>query len=474
MKTLLDELEKNTLKNPDKILFMEKDHEISYQDFCKLAKRIAYSLKDIHNQPIAIYMDKSIECLASMFGVLYSGNYYTIIDTKMPNDRIELILDILKPVYVITKDKNKEQITGQKLIYETIIENQQEYDVHKEIMDTDLMYVLFTSGSTGIPKGVMISHGACYSYIQWFTTCFQINESTIFGSGTPLYFSMSVSDLYGTIMGDATFVIIPKMYFSFPVKLLEYMNEKKINTTYWVPSAYQIVANYHALDDTKLPYYHHLLFAGEVMNTKVLNNWIHHCKLKTVANLFGPTETTDICTYYKITKPLLDTDIIPIGIPCEGLEIKIIHDELYVTGPFLADGYLHNEEKTKETFVTIDHKIYYKTGDLVHYNDHKELIYDGRCDFQIKHLGYRIELGEIENNVNNLDGIINNVCIYEHNNIYLYFEGTLSEMDVLEKLKEKVPSYMVPEMIVKIDKMKYNLNGKIDRHYYQEISKEKK
>ncbi len=135
------------------------------------------------------------------------------------------------------------------------------------------MYILFTSGSTGIPKGTVLNHRAVITYIQWFKETFKINEETIFGSQTPFYFSMSISDVFTNMLAGGTLYVIPKINFSFPINLLKYMNEKKINTIYWVPSALCIVANLGALKDVELPYLKNVLFAGEVMPLKQLNMW---------------------------------------------------------------------------------------------------------------------------------------------------------------------------------------------------------
>ena len=175
------------------------------------------------------------------------------------------------------------------------------------------MYILFTSGSTGIPKGTILSHKAVLSYLSWFTEEFEINEETIFGNQTPLYFSMSVSDVLSTIFSGATLYLIPKTYFSFPIKLVDYINENKINTIYWVPSALGIVSNFKVFDVKQITTLKKVLFAGEVMPTKVLNYWMDNLPNVKYSNLYGPTETTDICTFYTVDRKFESNESLPIG-----------------------------------------------------------------------------------------------------------------------------------------------------------------
>lgn len=493
----LDEIGK-IYKN--KNVFIEnKDKKISYSKFINESKIIATNIlknKSIYNKPIAIFIDKSIETLTSMFGIMYSGNFYTVLDTTSPETRINTIINTLNPEYIITNNKNIEKL--RKYNINIPILNIDEFDniLDKKVLkkvddiriDTDPAYVLFTSGSTGVPKGSVITHKSLITYTTWFKETFDINDTTIFGNQTPFYFSMSVSDVFSTVMSGATLNIIPKINFSFPVNLMKYLNEYKINTIYWVPSALSIVANLNTFDYILPKYLKKVLFAGEVMTMPQLNIWRKHLPSIMYANLYGPTETTDICTYYIVNRKFKDNETLPIGKHCNNTEILLVNSEgkeaapgeigeLYVRGSFVGNGYYNNQEKTNSAFVQNPlnpHFIetVYKTGDLGKYNKYGEIEYFGRIDFQIKHMGYRIELGEIETNINSLKGLTICACIYDNKNkqIVLFYESlNLNDEDVVNYTNKKLLKYMQPNKIIKLKKMPYNANGKIDRVKLKEI-----
>lgn len=477
---------------PDKIAFVDEHRAITFTELRGEALHVAGALveRKLFKRPIVIFLEKSVECIAAFLGVAYSGNFYTPIDTEMPTSRIEKIIETLQPQMIIASRQSQEKIgewSGDVPIapYEEIIQKPVDVsrvaEVTKKILDSDVLYVLFTSGSTGVPKGVVIPHRGVVAYTEWVTDTFGVNENTIFGNQTPFYFSMSVLDIYQTLRNGCTTYIIPKQLFSFPIRLLEYIAEHKINMLYWVPSALCLVVNLKALGKRDISCISKVLFAGEVMPTKHLNLWRKELPNALFANLFGPTEITDICNYYVIDRELADTETVPIGGLCSHVGGMILKEddaptsedemgELCIYGSALAYGYYNNPEKTQAAFVQNPlnsqyPEMIYRTGDLVHYNERGELVYDGRKDFQIKHMGHRIELGEIETAVSSLDGIRQNCCLYDgkKGKIVLFYAGDMDGVVIVEKLKKLLPEYMLPNKKVRLDALPLNMNGKIDR-----------
>lgn len=498
MKSVMEYLNNTAELYAEKVAFEDDNRKLTFKELQTEAKAIATVIakKNIFKKPIAIFMDKCVECVVAFMGVAYSGNFYTPIDSKMPVARIEKILETLVPEILITDKKHFELAksffdTSNILLYEEIRENViDKYllkSIDDKIIDTDILYVLFTSGSTGIPKGVTISHKSLIAYIEWGSKEFKISNKEIIGNQTPFYFSMSIFDIYQTIKNGCTMIIIPKLFFSYPIKLLEFINIKNINLIYWVPTALCLVANLKALGKRNITCLKKILFAGESMPTKQLNMWIDVLPEAMFANLYGPTEATDICCFYRVDRKLDNKEIIPIGKACDNCRVLILdyfnkevsnnsQGELCVIGAILAAGYYNNLNKTNEVFIqnplnTAYPEKIYRTGDLVKYNEHGELIYISRKDFQIKHMGHRIELGEIETVTSSLNGIDLNCCLYDDkkNKIVLFYVGSLQEDDITNLLKECLPDYMLPNKKIKLQAMPINLNGKIDRVKLKEL-----
>lgn len=477
----------------DKVAFADDRKEITFKELQRQGKGIASYLlqREISKKPVVIYMEKSVDVLVSFMGAAYSCNFYSPIDIDMPASRINKILEVLDPVTVITTNKLKAdferfQYQGEFLIYEDIVNadiEEEKIDAARQRgIDSDLLYVLFTSGSTGIPKGVTITHRSVIDYIDWVTDTFDITEHDSFGNQAPFYFDNSIFDIYSTIKSGATTYIIPKGLFAQPVLLLEYLKEKRINTIFWVPSALSVIAKLKALRNVDLSdTLKRVLFCGEVMHNKQLNVWRKFLPNVVYANLYGPTEITDACTCYIVNRDFADDEPLPIGFPMTNTDIMVLNDndelvagdeigELCVRGTSLSMGYYNNLEKTKEVFVQnpLNHSVpemIYRTGDLVQYNEHGEIVYLSRKDFQVKHMGHRIELGEIEVAVSSLDEISHCCCLYddEHQKIVLFIEGTLQKKDLKKRLSKLIPEYMLPGKVIILQNMPFNANGKIDR-----------
>ena len=493
MKNILEFLEKDAARYPDKTAFSDSEEALTYSEALELSKRIGSCLAQLgcRNKPVAVYLDKTARALTAMLGVVYSGNFYAMIDSEMPTDRIGRIFTTLQPFAVLTdeahldsaKELGVEHIFTIETAGQCEIDEEKLGDIRSRQIDTDPLYALYTSGSTGMPKGAVLTHRNVIAYSEWTVNTFGITEDTVFGNQTPFYFSMSVTDIFSTLRAASTLVIIPKSYFSFPMMLVDYINKNKVNTIYWVPSALSIVANLKLFDAAKPEYLRMVLFAGEVMPTKQLNYWINSLDKSIVyANLCGPTETTDICTYYVVDREFSDDEPLPIGKHCNNCDVFILKDdgteagvneegELYVRGSFLAQGYYNNPEKTAEAFVqnplnTAYPEKVYRTGDLVKMNERGEIMYICRKDYQIKHMGYRIELGEIETAASACTGMQECVCVFDDNEdkiILVYSAKKTSEEQIMDELSKKLTSYLMPNKLVKMRTLPHNQNGKIDR-----------
>ena len=477
---ITDYLDETTNKFPDKIALTDGRRTLTFSELRAEARSIASELirRKIFHQPIAIKMEQSVESIVGMLGVAYSGNFYTVIDTKMPAARMEKILNTFDPVLVIDKTNVNELINSP--IDEQLLEG-----TARKINCMDVLYVLFTSGSTGMPKGVTIGQRSVMEYTDWVTKTFNVNANDIIGNQAPFYFDNSVLDIYQMISTGAMIHIIPRVAFMFPARLLEYTAANRINMIFWVPSILVSVANMDILNEYDISCMKKILFAGEVMPVKQLNQWRRRLPTAVFANLYGPTEITVDCTYYIVDREFADGDALPIGIECNKGDVLVLNSdgrlveggaqgELCVRGSCLSYGYYNNPEKTIETFVqnpVNDYpEIIYRTGDLVHYNELGELMFDGRKDFQIKHMGYRIELGEIETAASSCDGIEEVCCLYARSKeqIIMCFAGELSTEDAGGRLMKLLPRYMLPSRYEKIDRMPHNANGKIDRKLLKE------
>lgn len=278
-------------------------------------------------------------------------------------------------------------------------------------------------------------------------------------------------------------VIIPETLFMFPVKLPEFVRDNDITTIFWVPTVMINVANSGVLSEIELTKLKNVVFCGEVMPNTQLNIWRKAQPQCTYANLYGPTEISDVCTYYIVDRPFKDSDSLPIGKACENMRIIILNEkneiaktneqgEICVIGTGVSLGYWNNPEITQKAFIQNPVNPYYeeriyRTGDLAYVNDEGLIIYLGRMDNQVKVKGNRIELGEIENAAMCVGGVKGACAVFDEKNqkIVLFIESCeafrLRKLNL--ELKKYIPNYMLPGDLVVMEKFPHTANDKIDR-----------
>ncbi len=477
---------------PEKTAYANETVELSFQTVYDNARAIGSFLHDEgkYKEPVVVFMKKHPDMIVAFLGTVYGGCFYVPIDEEMPKHRIELIFQSLNPRAVICDDTTIESVRnfrfdGSVYRYCDIIRhpvNEAALDeIRDKSIDTDPIYIVFTSGSTGRPKGVVACHRSVIDYIETLTEVLEISEDTVFGNQTPLYVDACLKEIYPTLKYGAKTYIIPKELFMFPIKLVEFLNQYKINTICWVVPALTLISGLGAFDKVVPEYLHTIAFGSEVFPIKQFNIWRKVLPNARFINLYGPTEATGMSCYYVVDREFALDEAIPIGRPFRNTEILLLDEndklvkpgeqgEICIRGTSLTLGYYNDFEKTSEVFVQNPlNKMYpeliYRTGDIGKINERGELMFVSRKDYQIKHMGHRIELGEIEMVINQMEGIQSASCIFDDDKkkIILYYVGDVSKADVVNYCKEKLPRYMIPNLVEKLDLMPLTPNGKINR-----------
>lgn len=489
-------------KVPDKLAYSDGTDGLTFKQVYDQSRSVGTFLhnKGVYREPVVVFMDKHPNMIVAFFGTIMAGNYYIPLDAEMPEVRIKLILDNVKPKFMICDKRTTElakqfDYDGEVVLYDDIafgeVNDPVLKEIHDKALDTDPIYIVFTSGSTGVPKGVVACHRSVLDYIEQLTDVLKIDENTVFGNQTPLYVDACLKELYPTLKFGATTYLIPKELFMFPIKLVEYMNKYQVNTVCWVVSALVMISAFGTFKSVKPEHLRLIAFGSESFPIKQFNIWKETVPGARYINLYGPTEGTGMCCYYEVNRDFAADEVIPVGRPFKNTEILLLKEdntlapqgetgEICLRGTCLTLGYYNNPEKTAECFVQNPlnphyPELIYKTGDLGRMNSRGELEFVSRKDYQIKHMGHRIELGEIEANVNMMDEVKMAGCIYDEakKKIVLYYVGDIETKDMAVSLKEKLPRYMVPNSINRLEAMPLTSNGKLDRNGLKKMYSEK-
>lgn len=500
---VLQYLEKTVKYVPDKVAFADVSGCMNFEEMYNTSRSVGSYLAQIgaYAEPVVVFMKKSPQNLAAFLGVIYAGCFYVPIDEEMPERRMQLILENTQAKYMICDSVTAEKAVslmfqGSIINYDEAVKYTQNDTVLKQIreqaQDTDAIYILFTSGSTGMPKGVVGHHRGVIDYIESFSEALGLGCDNVFGNQTPFYLDACMKEVYPTLKYGATTWIIPKELFMQPIKLVEFLNEHHINTICWVVSAMTMISAFNTFEIVKPNYLKIVAFGSEVFPIRQFNIWKKTLPEAKFYNLYGPTEATGMSCYYPVDRFYGEDEVIPIGRPFRNTVIFLLTEdghmaldgeegEICIKGSCLTHGYFRNEIKTQEVFTqnplnnNYPERIYH-TGDIGKWNKEKQLVFVSRKDYQIKHMGHRIELGEIEADVARIPEIHSCCCIYmkDSGRIILFYSGEIEKKELTKELRKKLPRYMLPNAIIQLAQLPVLPNGKMNRLMMEKIYIEKK
>jgi amino acid adenylation domain-containing protein len=501
---LIELFEESVREYPGKVAVIDKERQATFSDLRRQALQLAAKIIGLgvgQNKPIGVFLDKSVECVYANLGILYAGDFYMNLDIKTPAERIRNIIQLVEPAVIISTSRQVKSIAA--IIPETvqlILLDEEEWTAEVDaqailgklstIIDTDPSCIINTSGSTGTPKGVVLNHKSFFDFIEWSIDTFHFGNDMVMGSLSPIVFDIYSYELCMLMAKASTLVVLPAHLAAFPAKILEVLEQHKVNFLFWVPTIMVNIANMDLLSAFRLESLRTVWFAGEVFPTKQYNYWHRHLPQVTFANLYGPIEITLDCTYYIIDREIPDEEPLPIGYPCRNTDVLILDDddrlvsesgvegELCVRGTSLAMGYYNNPEKTAAAFVQNPlNKAYpetiYRTGDIVCFNEEGLIMFKGRKDNIVKHMGYRTDLGEIEHVIINTLKLVKNGCIVYNQaekQITLFYEAEqeIPASEFRMQIGRVLPKYMIPTVFHRLEQLQRNNNGKIDRLFYKE------
>ena len=503
-------------RRPDALAVALGDERLTYADLERRSNRLAAMLVEQGCGPgdrVALLTPKSPRASVAMLAALKARCPYVPVDVDSPAPRVAHIMRAAEPRVLLATPEAEALLEGivaeGALGPDTVIGSLTDgavgtraafTDADTEALDgappaaradpQDAAHILFTSGSTGIPKGVVITHRNVTAFVEWAVSHFGTRDTDRVSGHPPLHFDLSTFDLYATYAAGAELHMVPASASLSPRGLAEFIRAGALTQWFSVPSVLTYLAKFDAVAADDFPAMERLLWCGEVLPTPVLAHWMRRLPHVRFTNLYGPTEATIASSFFDVPGvPEDERRPVPIGTACDGEELLVLDEhlaplaageigELFIGGAGLSPGYWRDEERTDAVFVADprpgrEGQRVYRTGDLARMDADGVVHFLGRTDSQIKSRGYRIELGEIETVLETIDGLSECAVVgvdtggFEGTAIccaYACVDGReLDAPDLRSALAEQLPSYMLPARWIRLDSLPKNVNGKIDR-----------
>lgn len=519
MKLLQDWAAHQADTRPDATALVLGEEKIAYADLEASSNRLARVLHEAgcrKGDRVCILMPKFPLAVITMLGILKAGCLHVPIDPSSPAARIRQILQSCENRWIVAAG-NVAPLLGELLADPQVrsvvsiiwlddavpnVEHVQPKFGKADLAavaatplpqvasPSDGSHILFTSGSTGVPKGVIITHANVIAFVSWALRHFHIDHTDRFSGHTPFHFDLSTFDIFGAITAGAELHLVPGETALLPPKLAEFIRSSQLTQWFSVPSVLNFMAKFNAVRQDDFPFLRRVLWCGEVLPTPALIYWMERLPKVRFTNLYGPTEATIASSYYDVPScPADPKAAIPIGHACDREELVVLDDRLqpiparetgnlYIAGAGLSPGYWRDPEKTAAAFLLDNRpgkqdRRLYRTGDLAWQDENGTVYFVGRADTQIKLRGYRIELGEIETALNSLSCLQEGAIVAVENESFggwmiccAYVarqRESVSLGDLREHLKKLVPAYMIPVRWTAYEVLPKNANGKIDR-----------
>lgn len=494
MKNIIKAIDQWASDRPEAIAYQSEIDRFSYHTLRQWSDNLAqYLTKTITAKtPIIVFGELEFEMIASFLGAAKSGHAYIPIESNTPLDRIQLILEVAQPAMIVSVLPWPEEIKVELPVVtpaelaEIFTNEQGKADLQPVIAD-DTFYIIFTSGTTGVPKGVQISHENLLSFTNWDLQDFGIQTGMRFLSQAPYSFDLSVMSVYPALCSGGTLIPMEKAVINDFRKLFEYL--PKLDLDVWVstPSFMDICLMEKTFDEKHVPSLKIFQFCGEELTRKTAEELIQRFPNARIFNTYGPTEATVAMTQIEVTSEVLaEYDRVPIGYVKDDTEVLIYDEkqevpagvagEIIIKGPSVSKGYLHNPQKTAAAFFEIEGRPAYRTGDAGRLTTEGLLLYEGRIDFQIKLHGFRMELEDIDHHLEKVAYVKQATVVPKYQNhkvqqLVAYvvandndFEKTYQLTKAIKaELAGGVMEYMIPQKFVYVDQLPRTVNGKIDR-----------
>jgi amino acid adenylation domain-containing protein len=505
--------------DPARPAVVDGDRTITYGELDRASNQLARFLIEIGVQRgdrVGVYLEKSIGSVIGIYAALKAGAVYVPVDPYAPVLRVAYILDNCGVNVVLTGAEKRETWPGVVDAAGSVrsfvalnadavaigdgsgasrpfqvhswaeVEERDDGPVHRPTIELDLAYILYTSGSTGDPKGVKLTHLNAMTFVRWVTTLLRVGPEDRLSSHAPFHFDLSILDLFAAASGGATVVLVPPDASVFPRRLRDFIESSAITIWYSVPSILNMLVLRGDLAPGVFPSLRWVLFAGEVFPTKYLRRLMQAVPGAAFANLYGPTET-NVCTAYVVPEiPDDDAEPVPIGSAIAGVEVVALTDdgteaapgapgELFVRGCTVMQGYWGDADRTARAIVRhpFDPELVdpvYRTGDLVVRGQDGEYRLIGRRDSQIKSRGYRIELGDIEAALYSHQGVIEcavvafpDEMVTNRIRAFVAVQDGITGDDLQRFCSDRIPRYMVPESFAIMESLPKTSTGKIDK-----------